>query len=267
VNKDSKRRNKHITAIRARTSGISPIVFITGTDTGVGKTLLTALLLTHLRNCGVRALAIKPFSSGSLRDTRILSLVQGGALPSNEVSPFRFAAPLAPLLAARREKRSVSLADARHAIQQVAQKCDVLLVEGAGGLLAPLGERFTAVDLIAAIACPVIVAARNQLGVVNHALLTLEALRRRSISQVAFVLMGRRVPQFAAPTNRALIFEFGEIESVYEIPFLGTNAAKKLSVEAGAKKLKKTLAEILQNAMFSSASRRLRASKKRACAA
>src|SRR2546421_10854607 len=85
------------------------ILFITGTDTGVGKTLMTGLLLHHLRSTGCRALAIKPFCSGGTADIEILHALQDGELTRNEINAFYFRDPIAPLVAARKGRRKIPL--------------------------------------------------------------------------------------------------------------------------------------------------------------
>lgn len=111
--------------------------FITGTDTNVGKTLLTALLLHHLRQKGVGALAMKPFCSGGRGDVELLQSLQKGELTDAEMNPFYFDQPVAPYAA--KSKKKVRLPDVLKKITHCAKKCDHLLIEGAGGLLVPLG--------------------------------------------------------------------------------------------------------------------------------
>jgi dethiobiotin synthetase len=119
---------------------VGQILFVTGTDTDAGKTLLAASLLHHLRARGVAALGMKPFCSGGTADVDLLLALQGPGLTRAEANPFYFREPLAPLVAARRARRRIPLADVLAVIRQAAARCDVLLVEGSGGLLAPLGE-------------------------------------------------------------------------------------------------------------------------------
>src|ERR1700722_15876817 len=114
------------------------IIFVTGTDTGVGKTLLTALLLHHLRARGCRALAMKPFCSGGRADVRLLQSLQPGELSDAEMNPFYFKQPIAPLAASLGKRKKIPLNLVVEKIRAVARKCDVLLVEGSGGLLVPL---------------------------------------------------------------------------------------------------------------------------------
>ena len=129
---------------------VKKIIFVTGTDTGVGKTVLTALLLAHLRGQGRDALAMKPFCSGSRGDARLLHGLQDGCLTLDEVNPFYYDKPVAPAAAPRR----VPFPDALARIRALANRCEVLLIEGAGGLLAPLGDDYTARELIARTALP-----------------------------------------------------------------------------------------------------------------
>src|SRR5208283_5473302 len=126
-------------------------LFITSTDTGAGKTVLTALLAQFLRARGVNAAALKPISSGVRADARALRAAMDGALPLDEINPWHFRAPIAPLLAARRERTHVHLAEVMAHIRALQKRFDALLIEGAGGLLSPLGENFDSGDLIAAL--------------------------------------------------------------------------------------------------------------------
>jgi dethiobiotin synthetase len=184
------------------------IFFITGTDTGAGKTLLTALVVNHLRSRGVNAVALKPVCSGGRGDARRLSAAMGNALPLDEINPWHFRAAIAPSLAARQEKKKIKLAQVTARIRRMQKKCDVLLVEGAGGLLSPLGEDFNSRDLIIALNAVPMIAAPNRLGVVNHVLLTLEALPKSFRAKVRVVLMPQRKPDSSAKSNAALLAEF-----------------------------------------------------------
>ena len=152
--------------------------FITGTDTGVGKTVLTALLARYLRERGVNAAALKPICSGGRDDARALRAAMKDALTPDEINPWHFRAPIAPLLAARRERKQVRLADVLAHVRAMQKRFDVVLVEGAGGLLSPLGGNFDSRDLIAALCATPMVVCPNRLGAVNQVLLTLAALPR-----------------------------------------------------------------------------------------
>jgi dethiobiotin synthetase len=194
--------------------------FITGTDTGVGKTVLTALLARHLRERGVNAAALKPICSGGRDDVRTLRAAMKGALTPDEINPWHFRAPVAPLLAARRERKRVKLADVLAHVRTMQKRFDVLLVEGAGGLLSPLGGNFDSRDLIAALRATPMVVCPNRLGAVNQVLLTLVALPRSASCRARVVLMSPSKPDASTNTNVGLLAEFFRTEKIFTLPWL-----------------------------------------------
>ena len=198
----------------------SRILFITGTDTGVGKTMLASLLARYLRKRGIAAAALKPICSGSRADARALHSSLDGALTLDEINPWHFRAPLAPLLAARREHRQVDLAHVLAHVRRIEGRFEVVLVEGAGGLLSPLGEDFNARDLIIALRAVPIIVCPNRLGVVNHALLTLEALPRAAARRALLVLMSSRQDDLAGRTNPRLLATSLGPDRVHAFPWL-----------------------------------------------
>lgn len=205
-------------------------LFITGTDTGVGKTVLTALLAHSLRERGVKVAALKPVCSGGRDDARALRAALDGALTLDEINPWHFRAAIAPLLAARKENRRVKLSQVGAHIRAM-QKCfDLVLVEGAGGLLSPLGEDFDSRDLMAALRATPIIVAPNKLGAVNQVLLTLAALPESLRTKTRVVLFAQPKPDASAKSNAKLIAEFSRAE-IFLLPWLGKNflAAKTLS--------------------------------------
>jgi dethiobiotin synthetase len=193
--------------------------FITGTDTGVGKTVLTVLLARYLRERGVNAAVLKPICSGDRADTRALRAAMNGALTPDEINPWHFRAPLAPLLAARRERKQVRLADVLAHVRVMQKRFDVLLVEGAGGLLSPLGGDFDSRDLITALRATPIVVCPNRLGTVNQVLLTLAALPRSAACRARVVLMSPSKPDAATNTNAGLLAEFFDAKRILELPW------------------------------------------------
>src|ERR1035437_8483282 len=195
--------------------------FILGTDTGVGKTVLTALLARYLRERGVSAAALKPICSGGRDDARALRAAMNGALTPDEINPWHFRAPLAPLLAARRERRRVGLADVLAHVRTMQKRFNVLLVEGAGGLLSPLGENFDSRDLIAALRATPIVVCPNRLGAVNQVLLTLAALPRSASCRARVVLISPSKPDASTSTNVSLLAEFLDAKRIFCLPRLG----------------------------------------------
>jgi len=194
---------------------VKHIVFITGTDTGIGKTLFAVLLLKFWRREGVNAAALKPVSSGGRDDARKMFAAMEGALSLDEINPWHFRAAIAPLLAARRERKKVRLAQVTAHVRAMQKRFDALVVEGAGGLLSPLGEDFNSRDLIVALRAMPIIIAPNRLGVVNHVLLTLEALPKKLRAKARVVLMPLRRPDSSAKSNAKLLAEFLDAKQIF----------------------------------------------------
>jgi dethiobiotin synthetase len=161
-----------------------PRLFIAGTHTGIGKTLVTAALA---HRTGARA--VKPLVTGfdgiAGSDTEILCKAMG-IRPTLDISPFRFAAPLSPDMAAAREGKRVDLA------ALVAACEDADLVEGTGGVMTPLNERETVLDWIAACGCPSLLVAGSYLGTLSHTLTAIEAMRARGVTPIAVVVSESR---------------------------------------------------------------------------
>jgi dethiobiotin synthetase len=197
------------------------IIFITGTDTGAGKTVLAALLVQFLRERGVNAAALKPVCSGSRADARALCAATDSVLSLDEINPWHFRAPLAPLLAARRERKRVHLSEVLAHVRAIQKRFDVLLVEGAGGLLSPLGENFNSGGLIAVLRAVPIIVAQNKLGAVNHVLLTLAALPRGGVATARVVLMSPPKRDAAVVTNAKLLAGFFDEKKIFTLPWLG----------------------------------------------
>ena len=198
--------------------------FITGTDTGVGKTVLTALLAGFFREQGIRVAALKPLCSGGRDDAQALHAALGGSLALDEINPWHFRAPIAPIMAARREKKQVRLAPVLKHVRAVQTKFEVMLVEGAGGLLSPLGIDFNSRDLISALEATPLVVAPNRLGAVNHILLTLEALPERLRAKAWVVLIMPPKPDSATASNPELL-ERLSVQNVCRLPWFGTNVS------------------------------------------
>lgn len=220
------------------------IIFVTGTDTGVGKTLLTALLLHHLRSREVRALAMKPFCSGGRADVNLLQSLQPGELSDAEMNPFYFPEPVAPLVSTRLRRKKIRLPEVIQRIREVQNRCDTLIVEGSGGVLVPLGEGFTVLDLISALRAQVIVVGRNKLGTINHTLLTSKVLKDNGLRIVSVVLMDPARLDDTAQTNQKILSELLSVP-VLRMSFLGNKIKGATQVEDCHKKVKKMLAGFL----------------------
>jgi len=218
--------------------------FITGTDTGVGKTVLTALLAQLLRERGAKVAALKPICSGNRDDAVLLYDALKGALTLDEINPWHFRAAIAPALAAKLEKKSVTRAQMLAHIRATQKKFDVTLVEGAGGLLSPLGENFDSRDLIVALRATPIIVAQNKLGAVNHILLTLAALPKNLRAKAKVVLMSPPKPDAAAKLNAKLLEQFLSPEKIFTLPWLGKQFERKTTLKN--QQVRRTLAALVQ---------------------
>ena len=226
-------------------TGLARILFITGTDTGVGKTLLTGLLLDHLRHSGCHALAMKPFCSGDRADVDFLHAIQNAELTPEEINPFFFAEPLAPLVAARKQDLSIRLQEVLQRIWRVASRCQCLLIEGSGGLFVPLGEGYTVADLIAKLNCEVIVVSRNRLGTINHTLLTVRALQHLGIKILKVVMMSSSQADPSSVSNGLILAELLGRVPVFPMSLLGQDPLRVEALKKSRRKVTKTLAQIL----------------------
>jgi len=205
--------------------------FITGTDTGVGKTVATALLAALYRRWGVDVGVMKPVETGvdplrgpgAASDARFLLEASASGDALEEISPCRFKTPASPYYAARVEGRAVEPGRLVAAFRNLSVRHEVMLVEGVGGLAVPVAPGFQVVDLAAAFGLPLIVVARTRLGTLNHTLLTLQAARAAGLD-VAGVLynpLGPGPADAVERANPAIAAEFSEVPILGEMPFLG----------------------------------------------
>jgi dethiobiotin synthetase len=180
-------------------------LLVTGTDTGVGKTVVAAALVMALRQIGARAIGWKPVETGiapdEIADSEVLAVASGSRLPL--AAPLlRLPEPLAPAVAAERAGVTVEPAAFEERLRALRAAGHTVVVEGAGGALVPLAWGYTALDLAAREGLTAVVVARPGLGTLNHVALTLEALDRRGIPVLSVVLNGRGdPPDLAEATN------------------------------------------------------------------
>lgn len=224
-----------------------PVYFITGTDTGVGKTVLTTLLARFLRVRNIAVAGFKPVCSGGREDAVGLQAALGGALTLDEINPWHFRAPLAPVLAAERERKHVSLAQVRAHIRARQPQFAAILVEGAGGLLSPLGRDFDSRALLMALRATPFIVARNQLGAVNQVLLTLEALPENFRRKAVVVLMSPPKAGAATGSNAGLLARFFPPEKILTLPWLGENFSPAAALARPA--VSRTLYKLLSTAV------------------
>lgn len=215
--------------------------FITGTDTGAGKTVVATLLARHWRERGLPVAGFKPVCSGGRADAEAMQAALGGALELDEINPWHFRAALTPLLAARAEKRRVKLAQVVARARELQERFPLLIVEGAGGLLSPLGEDFDSRDLIRTLRALPVVVAPNKLGVINQVLLTLAALPSGLSQKAVVILVAQPEPDVADRGNvKFLAGKLGR-RRVCELPWMDSKPASAVQVRRSLEALTRLL--------------------------
>ncbi|HET7635024.1 MAG TPA: dethiobiotin synthase [Burkholderiales bacterium] len=172
--------------------------FVTGTDTGVGKTLVSCALLHAFASRGRRAIGMKPVASGCERvadewrneDVENLIAASGVSAPRELINPYHFVPPIAPHIAAAQVGESIELARIETAFAALARVAGTVIVEGVGGFYVPLNAREDTADLACRLALPVILVVGLRLGCLNHALLTAAAIRARGLTIAGWIANG-----------------------------------------------------------------------------
>lgn len=208
-------------------------IFITGTDTGVGKTIVSAVLLRLLKSAGVNAVYMKPVQTGCRRhgkkliapDLKLVCSLLGINPPEKErrlMAPYCFRRACSPHLAAALEKRNIRLSKIIRSFDEMKRRHNFIIVEGAGGILTPLSRQSSMLDLMKALALPVLVVARPGLGTLNHSLLTLRELRRAKLNITGVVLnySNNARKTIIEKDNRANIEKLGHVRVIAELPYI-----------------------------------------------
>jgi dethiobiotin synthetase len=193
-------------------------LFVTGTDTGVGKTILSAALLAAMAAAGEQVRAHKPVVTGLEEpagtwppDHELLAAMAG--MTPEDVAPLRYGPAVSPHLAAQLAGERIDPADLVARAQKAGDEETALIVEGVGGLLAPLADDYTVRDFAVALGLPLLIAARPGLGTINHTLLTLQAARTAGLDVRAVVLTPwPDTPAELERSNRETIARMGDIE-------------------------------------------------------
>ena len=199
-------------------------VFVTGTDTEVGKTVVACTIAATVASRGERVAVFKPAVTGLaeplavLPDHELLRRSAGSPQSAEAVSPYRFGPPVSPHLAAELAGIEISPGHLVAAAEAAAASADVLVVEGVGGLLVPLWREYLVRDFAAELSVPLVIAARPGLGTINHTLMTIACARAAGLEVAAVVLTPwGRFPSAMERSNRATIETLGEVET-YGLP-------------------------------------------------
>jgi len=219
-------------------------LFITGTDTGVGKTVVAATLLVGLQEAGLRMAALKPVETGCPSrdgrpvpaDAEYLRAVGRLAEPLEAIAPYAFVLPASPLAAARQAGAAITLDRIVEAYTALALVADCVLVEGAGGLLVPLAEGVQFPEVVRRLRIPVVVVARTALGTLNHTQLTVREAGRAGLEVIGIVLNdGRAVPGVADEANLALLGDLAGAPILGRLPLLPGNPPARETLAAAAR--------------------------------
>ena len=213
-------------------------LFITGTDTGVGKTLVAGGIAHILSRQGLKVGVFKPVASGCRRqreglvsgDAEFLALCCNFQFELSLVNPVTFATPAAPVVCEEMENRRVDYEAIATAYRYICNNCDFVIVEGIGGVMVPITEHDTILDLAEAFALPAVVVARPTLGTINHSLMTIACVRAAGLRVAGVVINGYDAAQadIAEETAGRVIGGFGQTNLLSIVPFDGGT-----DVEAG----------------------------------
>ena len=215
-----------------------PGLFVTGTDTGVGKTLVAGAIADWFRRRGRRVGVLKPVATGCERrreglvseDAEFLAHCADTRFPLDVVCPQRYAEPLAPAVAAERAGQPLDWEAVQRSLTMLEGGSDVMIVEGVGGLLVPLDAKHTVLDFAKWIDLPAVVVARPGLGTISHTLLTVNALRAAGV-KVAGVVVNRYPAESASiaeESNPRAIEKWGKVPVLCIVPDEPVTAAAKL---------------------------------------
>ena len=201
--------------------------FVTGSDTGVGKTFFCSLLIRALRARGLDTVGFKPICCGERDDALLLHSAAGGTVSLNDVNPVWLRVPAAPYSASLIEGRVVDLDLVRRTFTRLSATHSSMIVEGVGGWRVPIAHDYFLSDLATEFALPVVVVVSNRLGALNHTLLTVEAIRAAGLVCAGIILNQPAPPadppDSAVATNRAVLEEVVDVPILYEIEY-GQNA-------------------------------------------
>jgi dethiobiotin synthetase len=210
-------------------------VFITATGTDIGKTFVTAGLIRHIRRSGGAVFAVKPVVSGfdpdawETSDPAVLLAALGRPIALAEVehiSPWRFKAPLSPHMAGTREGRAIVFRDVVEFCRKaMAEHRGTCLIEGVGGIMVPLDDRRTVLDLMSVLRIPVILVAGSYVGTISHTLTALEVMARRNLDLAAVVVSESEGSAASLEDTVAAIAQFADALDVVGLPRLPPGAS------------------------------------------
>jgi dethiobiotin synthetase len=211
-------------------------IFVTGTGTDVGKTFLCTALIRHWRAAGHAVAAFKPVVSGfdpataATSDPGVLLAALGRPTEIETISPWRFAAPLSPNMAAAREGRALDFNGIVEFSRRAAASADRVLIEGVGGVMVPLDDRHTVLDWMSALRLPLLLVAGSYLGTISHTLTALRVLAQRNLTIAAIAVSESATPGAPLDETIATIARFADLIDIVGVPRLTSDAHRHPAV-------------------------------------
>jgi dethiobiotin synthetase len=213
-------------------------IFITGTDTGIGKTFVAEGLIKAVKSKGLNVCPMKPVETGCImrkgklipEDTVKLAKASGISEPLDLINPYRFRHPLAPSVAADIEGVKVNRKKIFSAHDRLSKKYDITIIEGAGGIMVPVYKRYLFLDLASDLGLPVLIVARPGLGTINHTLLTIAALRNKGINILGVIINSavKTGRDLSVKTNPDVISKLGGVPLSGVIPYCKNPSASHI---------------------------------------
>lgn len=214
-------------------------LFITGTDTGVGKTLIAGAIAKILSQKGKKVGVFKPVATGCRKtreglvseDAEFLAHCADSKFGLDIINPIKFEIPAAPFACEKAENRKIDFKKIEAAYEQICKETNFVIVEGIGGIRVPITKDIDVLSLAKAFNLPVIIVAKSKLGTINHTLLTIDATRQSGLSLAAVLINGYdETGDLAEKTNTAIIKELGKVEIMAVVPFDDTTNMKKFVI-------------------------------------
>lgn len=201
---------------------MAKVIFVAGTDTACGKTIVAGALAAALRFQGRSVGVMKPVACGGREDAEFLKRCAGVDDTIEEINPIYLSHPLSPNVAAKLEKKKIDLRRIDSALDHLSGKYEVLVVEGCGGLLVPVTDDFFVIELIPRMKAEVLLVSRAGLGAINHSLLSLEALKTRRIKPKGVIFNRTSGGPFSIPekTNPEVVERLSGVPSLGIFPYM-----------------------------------------------
>jgi adenosylmethionine-8-amino-7-oxononanoate aminotransferase len=192
-------------------------IFITSTDTGVGKTIIASAIGMGLKDKNIDIGVMKPVQTGSKADSEFLKKITGVKDPDFLINPYFAKKPLAPVVAFKLERKNIDIERIKEAFKKLSSKHQFMIVEGIGGILVPIKENYTVLDLIVDLDLPIIIVSRPGLGAINHTLLTIKAARNYAVEVIGVVFNNFQKRGICEKTNPSVISRLGDVPILGEI--------------------------------------------------